>query len=294
MQIIEKFASKTDKEYKFSVIIPSWNNLEYLKLCVKSIQKNSHFKHQIIIHINEGVDGSLEWVKQNNFDYTFSKENIGICFPLNFARTLINTDYYVYMNDDMYACPDWDLELWKEIEKADSNLFFYSSTMIEPYKSLNNCVVAPLEFGTSVETFNEEKLLKEYKYIEKKDWSGATWPPNIVHKDIWDLVGGYSVEFSPGMNSDPDFSKKLWEAGVRDFRGIGASKVYHFVSKTTGRIKKNPGRKQFLLKWGLTSATFTDVVLMRGKKAVSTLKEPNSAEYKSQLLKSKIKRFFTF
>ena len=31
---------------------------------------------------------------------------------------------------------------------------------------------------------------------------GATIPPNIVHRDIWDLVGGYSIEYSPGMYSD--------------------------------------------------------------------------------------------
>ena len=42
------------------------------------------------------------------------------------------------------------------------------------------------------------------------DWMGATIPPNIVHRDIWDLVGGYSIEYSPGMYSDPDFTAKLY------------------------------------------------------------------------------------
>ena len=48
----------------FSILIPSYNNLEYLKLCIKSIEKNSKYDHQIIIHINEGNDGSLEFVKK--------------------------------------------------------------------------------------------------------------------------------------------------------------------------------------------------------------------------------------
>ncbi len=294
MEKIEKFSGVSDKQYKFSIIIPTWNNLEYIKLCVRSIQKNSHFKHQIIIHINEGNDGTLEWVKQQNFDYTYSANNIGICMPLNYGRTLMQTDYFVYMNDDMYACPNWDFELWKEIEKADSNMFFYSATMIEPVKTHNSCVIAPVSYGRNIDTFNEEKLINEYKNFDKEHWSGATWPPNIIHKDIWDLVGGYSIEFSPGMNSDPDFSKKLWQVGVRDFKGIGASRVYHFMSKSTGRIVKNNGRKQFLLKWGLTSATFTNLVLCRGQKSVGLLQEPKSTEYKLQLLKSKIKRVFTF
>ena len=48
----------------FSILIPTYNNLEYLKVCINSIRKNSKFSHQIIVHINEGTDGTLEYVKE--------------------------------------------------------------------------------------------------------------------------------------------------------------------------------------------------------------------------------------
>jgi hypothetical protein len=79
------------------------------------------------------------------------------------------------------------------------------------------------------------------------------------------LVGGMSIEFSPGMYSDPDFSRKLFEAGIRLFKGKGNSLVYHFGSKSTQRVKKNKGRKTFLLKWGITAKTFTDKYLKKGE-----------------------------
>ena len=41
----------------FSIIIPTFNNIEYLKLCLESI-KNSRYNHEIIIHVNEGNDGT--------------------------------------------------------------------------------------------------------------------------------------------------------------------------------------------------------------------------------------------
>ena len=47
----------------FSITIPTFNNLEYLKLCLKSINNNSKLKHQIIVHVNEGKDGTLEYIK---------------------------------------------------------------------------------------------------------------------------------------------------------------------------------------------------------------------------------------
>mgnify|MGYP006109967913 CR=1 FL=1 len=249
----------------FSILIPTWNNLPYLKLCIKSIRKNAHFEHQIIVIINEGKDGTLEWVKmQSDLDYVFSNKNLGICFGLNAARSLMRTDYVCYMNDDMYACPNWDLPLKNEIDKIGHHYFFLSGTMIEPTDTNNPCVIIQ-PYGTEIENFEEEKLLKEYQNVSKKDWKGGTWPPNVLHRNLWDLVGGMSVEFSPGMYSDPDLSRKLWSAGVRYFKGIGESRVYHFGSKSTGKVKHNKGKKAFLMKWGISSRDFTNGTLERGR-----------------------------
>ena len=44
----------------FSILIPSFNNLNYLKTCIKSLKKNSKFDHQLIVHVNEGSDGTLD------------------------------------------------------------------------------------------------------------------------------------------------------------------------------------------------------------------------------------------
>ena len=69
------------------------------------------------------------------------------------------------------------------------------------------------------------------------------------------------------MSSDNDFSMKLYHAGCRIFLGVGSSLVYHFACVSTGRIKKNDGRKQFLRKWSLTQRDFDRYVLRRGEDA---------------------------
>lgn len=105
----------------FSIFIPSWNNLLFLKLCIESIRKNSAYKHQIIVHVNEGSDGTLEWVKSQNLDYTFTPENVGVCIAINMMRTKVKTDYIYFVNDDMYMLPDWDVALYDEIKKLGGN-----------------------------------------------------------------------------------------------------------------------------------------------------------------------------
>ena len=61
---IEKVKGNTATNAKFSIVIPSWNNLAYLQLCIESIKKNSIYTHEIIVHINEGIDGKMDWIKE--------------------------------------------------------------------------------------------------------------------------------------------------------------------------------------------------------------------------------------
>lgn len=253
----------------FSIFIPSWNNLPFLKLCVESIQKNSTYQHQIIIHVNEGKDGTLEWVKEQGFDYTYTPQNVGVCFSMNMMRTKVKTDYILFLNDDMYVLPEWDKVLYDEIKAQKDNMFFLSATTIQPHTQGSSIIVA--DYGDTIESFQEEKLLKEYKDYPLADWFGATLPPNVVHRDVWDIIGGYSVEYSPGMYSDPDFTAKLWFYGVRYFKGLSASRVYHFETKSTTRIKKNFGQMQFLMKWGITNSKFRRLVTRRDESFVPEL-----------------------
>jgi glycosyltransferase involved in cell wall biosynthesis len=266
IDLISKHVKSSQKDYTFCVLIPSWNNLDYLKLCIGSIQKNSHFDVQIVVIVNEGIDNTLGWLKeQPEIDCVHAKINIGICFGLNIARSLIKSEYIVYVNDDMYLLPNWDLELYNEIQQLGTRSFMLSATMIEPFDTGNPCVVVK-DYGRDLTSFNEDLLMKEYAGLTTSDWSGSMWPPNVVHIDLWDLVGGMSIEFSPGMYSDPDLARKLFEAGVRIFKGKGTSLVYHFGSKTTKRLRKNWGKKIFLLKWGITPKTFTTHYLKLGNR----------------------------
>jgi GT2 family glycosyltransferase len=100
----------------FSILIPSFNNLEYLKTCINSLKKNSEYAHQIIVHINEGTDGSLEYIKENNLEYTYSENNIGMPKALNKSSKLANLDYILISHDDFYFCPGWDTEFVNELK----------------------------------------------------------------------------------------------------------------------------------------------------------------------------------
>jgi hypothetical protein len=74
---------------------------------------------------------------QHDIDYTFSKENIGVCFALNACRSFVDTEYILYSNDDMYFCPMWDKILYEEIVNIKHKYFALSATSIEENRKVS-------------------------------------------------------------------------------------------------------------------------------------------------------------
>ena len=279
----------------FTIIIPTLNNLPYLKICISSINKNSAYKHEIIPHVNIGNDGTIDYLKQNTIKFTHTEYNSGICKGMNLAAKEAKYDYVLYAHDDFYFCPNWDMILKNEVDKINHNLFYLSGTMV------NNGQIK-LDCGNNVESFDEKKFLAEHKNVNFYDFQGSTWAPHLIHKEIWNKVGGFSEEFYPGTGSDPDLNMKLWRLGVRIFKGINDFKVYHFGSIVTRKYKENPdiitesgsrGGKIFLLKWGISIKFFKKYFLKSDTKYLGELKKPiKNLDYYLNLIVNKMNYFY--
>lgn len=286
----------------FSILIPTFNNIEYLKICINSIKKNSKFDHQIIIHINEGTDGTLEYVKNNGYEFTYSKNNIGMPKALNTSSKLATHKYILISHDDFYYCPGWDLEFASEINKIKHNKFYLSGTMVGAGQVF-------FDAGETYKNFNEEKLLENLDKIKTDDFQGTTKCPGLIHKEIWNKLGGWSEEFSPTGGDDSDFAMKLWKSNIRIFKGLGKCLAYHFGSITTRKKDKSlftylgsRGNKIFLKKWGININFFENFYLNAGldknKNFIFTkydgpLEDPiKNMRYYKELIKCKLQLFY--
>ena len=286
----------------FSIILPTYNNLEYLKITLESISKNSKYKHDIIVHINDGTDGSLDYIKNKEINFTYSPENLGLCTGVNTAAKKAKTNYILYSHDDMYFCPGWDTCLEKEVKKLNTDKFYLSASMIE-----KNSGHIQFDAGDNFSNFDEDKLLRNFENISYFDFQGSHWAPHLIHKKIWNEIGGFSEEFNPGMGSDPDLNMKLWQYGVRIFKGLSGFKVYHFGSISLRKKKNlsvNNGTKTFLKKWKITPTFFTKHYLRGGifsdnkiicRSYDGPINEPvKNFSYFKDLIKCKIKLLISY
>ena len=256
----------------FSICIPTLNNFNYLKICLESLKKNSTLDNEIIIHVNEGNDGTLQYIKDNNHLHTFSEKKLGLCSSVNTASKKSTKDFIIYAHDDMYFLPEWDLILKNEISKLKNNLFYLSGTMMGPKEHID------FDCGDSYHNFDEEKLLNEYTNYNLYDHQGTHWAPHVIHKDLWNKIDGLDENFDPGFGSDPDLNMRLWKEGVRYFKGINDCKVYHFGSISLRKKKNlvtNNGERQFLKKWGMSIFFFKKYYLRSMQVFDAPLSDPN-------------------
>ena len=277
---------------KISIIIPTYNNIDYLKFFLTSLKNNSLYQHEIILHINDGSDGTLNFAIKNNIKYSHSENNIGLCSSMNRAYLLTTTNYILYAHDDMFFCKNWDFYLVNEINEYKNNLYYLSGTNVSTRHGLIN-----YDCGSSVNDFNENKFDKFCLEDNTPNLQSSHWAPHLIHKELWDKIKGFSEEFNPGDGSDPDFCMKLWLQGVRVFKGISKFKVYHFNSVTTrnNKIKLNNGTKIFLFKYGFNPKFFRKHYL-RGNNSIipykGTLEDPKkNLEMIVDLIINKIKIF---
>ena len=277
---------------KFSVLVPTFNNLTYLRIAIQSIKENSKYDHEIILHINDGSDGTLDYAKSNAIIHTYSDKNIGLCSAINKAATKVTTDYILYVHDDMYLCKNWDIFLENEIKNLDNDLFYFSGTNYE-----SRDLDSEYNPGDTPEQFNPDYFHKFCLIKNEKNLQGSHWAPHIISKRLWDIIGGFSEEFNPGDGSDPDFCMKLWNNNVRIFKSLNKFKVFHFGSKTTRnkKIVKNNGTKKFLLKYGFNPKFFRKYYLKGGANNIydGPLGEPNGSFVQLlELFVNKIKYFY--
>ena len=103
---------------KVSVVIPNYNGMKYLKICLDSLKTQTLQEFDIICVDNGSADESVEFIEK---EYPYVKlikldTNTGFCHAVNVGIQNAKTDYVVLLNNDTQAEPEFLEELCKGME----------------------------------------------------------------------------------------------------------------------------------------------------------------------------------
>jgi len=217
----------------FDIIIVSYNNLQFLQLTIDSINKNSVFLNNIIVHVNEGTDGTIEWLDQQNIQYTHTSYNAGLSVAANIASSKAFNRFICLIDDDMYLCPDWDSNLYEfRIQNNLNDSAWVCSTVIEREGGCSGSVQG--SFGGR-DTFLEQQLLNVYKFYNVVPRVSTQVTPLTIGLDTWKTIGGYDQAFFV-IGSEEGLAKRLYDRGTRNFVNAPDSLAYHFATTTTNKL----------------------------------------------------------
>ena len=236
--------------------ISTFNNLEYLKIAVKSVRENSYYKDTpFIIHAENCSDGTDEWLQANakkyNLQYHIDKNDNpkGIGGGMNFCAERVKTEFINFLHSDFYVTKNWDLELMNIHKKYPNEKLWVNSFRIEPNmfndKGRPGTHFVPKDaFGAYFNNF-DSKGLDEYaaEFIELNDTEipKGEGVSGLVKKSVWDETGGNDPIFAPTSWDDYDLFWRMLQNAVR-FTMPTKSVVWHFGARGSHRLEENQGQ----------------------------------------------------
>lgn len=236
------------ENHRITTCISTNNNLEYLKLAIKSIRQNAFYKDMpIIVHAENCTDGTSEWLEtQNEFkeiEYYIDINNHpkGIGGGMNFCVDKVKTEFVNIIHSDMWVAPHQDLELLKLYDNLKPGTrLIASSFRIQPKIFPNDPDYRPGTVFVPVDEFGEYHNNFDSDYFDK--WADEFSLNNdiIVRKgggagffcktEDFIYIGGNDPIFSPASWEDMDLFIRMQNEGYK-FKMTSKSVVYHFSAR---------------------------------------------------------------
>ena len=219
-----------------SFIIPSRNNLSYLKMCYNSIRKNAGYRHEICFADDASSDGTWEWLEEISEKDNLVKiyrnvgpEREGLTILYDFlVENVATTDRLFFFHSDMYLMPD----AAEEIDKYLKDGIVVSLTRVEPPLHPSGVEKITEDFGVEPEELKELEMLNWYEkfYNPPQETTEGVFAPWAITRNDFNSVGGHDKLFRPQSKEDSDIFNRLQLNGVKfvqTWRGL----VYHMTCR---------------------------------------------------------------
>jgi glycosyltransferase involved in cell wall biosynthesis len=247
---------------KITFVLPSRNNLEFLKLAYTSI-RNLETKHEVLVLDDASIDGTQEWIKSLNDEDLITYHNpgpnrVGIVGMFDKGIEMARTEIIFAFHADMVACKDLDKNILKHLKPG----VVVSATRVEPPLHPSGVEKITVDFGIEADQFDFDKWYTESELLKEDKTTEGIFAPWCMYKS--DFLG-HDELFAPQSKEDSDLFNRFILNGYQVIQSWDAL-VYHFTSRGSrfnthvgGAAGKNSeewlhttnkNARNFIRKWG--------------------------------------------
>lgn len=213
-----------------SIIILSYNTIDYLQMCIESIRGfTEEGSYELIVVDNASTDGSSQWIAQQpDIRAIFNTENKGFPGGCNQGLAIAKGDDLLLLNSDVIVTPRW----LEQLKKA-----LYSSKDVGAV----SCVTNKCSNGQQIEMpYKEFDINQMLDFAEKHNHSNPQlWTMHftlvgfcyLFKREIYDAIGGLDEAFFPGNYEDDDYSFRINLLGYKTLL-CRDTFIHHFGSSS--------------------------------------------------------------
>lgn len=225
-----------------SIVILSYNQLNYTKKCLDSIRKYTDISYEIIIVDNNSSEpGCLEYLlQQKDIILIQNKENRGFAGGCNQGIEIAKGKYIMLLNNDTVVTKNW---LTNMVDLLETNP---DISMTGP---LTNATVGKQQI--SVDYGEDLDMMQEFAYkistSNTKPWRTLrlVFFCVLIRKEIFQEVGLLDEDFLVGNYEDDDFNLRMLMMKKKMYI-CRNSYIHHFMNVSF--TKNNLPREEIMMK----------------------------------------------
>lgn len=240
-----------------SIIVLTYNNLIFNKLCLESIYANTKYPNfEVIVVDNASTDGTPAWLLEysklfTNLRLILNCENKGFAGGNNQAVKSAKGEYIIFLNNDTVVTSSW-IEKFLNHFKTDSQIGLVGPVT----NSTGNEARISSNYNTPIqmEIFSEARSRKMRGI--SFDIRMLAFYCVMAKKEQFESIGGLDEQFGVGMFEDDDLAVRYRQAG---YRIICAEDIFihHFQGASFGKLENakyleifEENKKKYEKKWG--------------------------------------------
>ena len=246
----------------YSIILLTYNKLEYTKVCIDSIRKyNGNEGCEIIVVDNNSTDGTVEYLKQqSDIKYILNDYNNGFPGGCNQGIEIADKNNDIFLlNNDTVIMPNSIFNL---------RMGLYDNNKVGATGSVSNNVTNYQRVTNTFDNFNGyvdfaklNNITDINSYEKRIKLVGFAM---MIKREVLNEVGNLDERFTPGNFEDDDLSIRIILAGY-DLLLCRDSYIHHFGSTSfrenveayNSLLRTND--KKFTDKWGF-SITYSSYI----------------------------------
>lgn len=212
-----------------SVIVLSWNGMEYLESCLDAVLSQDYPDFEVIVVDNASTDGSADFVAEHYPQVRLirNERNLGFAAGNNIGLRAATGDVLLLLNQDTVVQPGWLAALVSALE--DERVGVAGCKILYPdgetIQHAGGRIEWPLglahHYGQGENDAGQWDTPRPVEYV-----TGAAM---AFRRDVLDRVGLLDDDFWPGYFEDADFCRRVQQAGYEVWY-VPEATLAHFES----------------------------------------------------------------